>query len=790
MGLSGTRDAGGIVTEQPGALPDPDGAVDLPEFIGLLGELRAWSGMPSYRLLAKRVGPFMRPARVVGTTTVVDAFSPQRRRLDLDLVLAMVRALGVDEAGTARWREAYLRIQRHSKTGGPVGVFGQLPADAATFTGRRRELGRLIAAATHQRADGGARTVAISSIEGMAGVGKTQLAIHAAHELVRAGHFTDIQLHVNLRGFDPALPPADPSAVLAAFLRQLGVPGPQIPADRDERAAMFRDRLRERSALIVLDNAADEDQVRDLIPASPTCLVLVTSRRSLAGLDGVTLHRLSTFSKADSLDLLIRIAGRDRVTAEPEAADTIVEFCDRLPLALALAAARLRSRPAWKCADLADRLRAGRLEAIRGGGRALRPVFDLSYRELPAPLQRVFRLLGHHRGPDLTVPMVAALADLTTQEAETALEALLDENLLSQSAPGRYELHDLLRLLAAELAEAEPEPEPTAPLARLARWAVTTGYAAAVAIDTPQLETIAWEATDPAIRFDGYDDALAWFDREQENLAAVQRAAAGAGLHRFAWQIALVQKHHCIVRYRFARFLTMQQEGVEAAQESGDRQAEALMLSGLGGNYWILDRIDEAADCYLRASRLYQALGDATGEGAALMDCGSIQYARGDLSGAVELYTRALGLLEDPEAQRTRGTTLMNRGAVQRELGRHPEAIDDTQAALALYRTVGDRRSQALALANLAEFQLHDGDFTSALDFYHQELEIGWLMSDARLQGQAHEGIGDAHAAAGRSDAAQKAWRAALLQFEQIDHPQASVLRQRLDPSVVDDTAT
>ena len=741
--------------------------------------------MPSYRALAKQVGPLMRPPRVLSTMTVADAFKTGRRRLDLDLVVAIVRALGEDEPAVVRWRQACIKVHAQAKTGGPLGVFGQLPTDLATFTGRREELARLVVAATNPRdGDGvgvGANTVVISSIEGMAGVGKTQLAIHAAHQLVRAGHFTDVQLHVNLRGFDPEHPPADPSAVLEAFLRQLGVAAQQIPASRDERAAMYRDRLRERGVLVLLDNAADEDQVRDLIPAGPGCLVLITSRRSLAGLDGATPHPIDTLTATESLDLLARIAGHDRVAAEPEAAGRIVQFCDRLPLALALAAARLRSRPAWSLADLADRLHAGQLEAVRAGGRALRPVFDLSYRELPEPLQRVFRLLGHHRGPDLTAPMVAALADLTTDEAQDALEALLDENLVRQTTPGRYELHDLLRLLAAELAEAQPEPDPTAPLARLARWAVTTGYAAAVAIDTPQLEIIASEAADATIRFEDYDDALAWFDQEQQNLAALQQAAADAGLHRFAWQIALVQKQHCVVRYRFAGFLGLQQQAVQAARESGDRKAQALQLSGLGANHWVLNDLDQAADCYQRVVRLYHAIGDATGEGAALADCGAIQHTRGELHRAVELYSQALDLLQGPNARRPRATALMNRGVAHRDLGRHGEAYTDSHAALTLYRTVNDRRSQALALANLAEFQLHDGDITHALDLYRQELEIGRSLSDARLQGQAHEGIGDAHAAAGHDDAADKAWSEALLQFEQINHPQAAVLRQRLD---------
>ncbi|WP_433170362.1 NB-ARC domain-containing protein [Actinoallomurus sp. CA-150999] len=540
--------------EQRGA-PDPGKAEDLAEFIALLGELRVRAGMPSYRTLAKRVGSLMRPARETSLTTVVDAFKADRRRLDLDLVVAIVRALGVDEAGVARWREACVKVHALAKTGGPVGVFGQLPAELATFTGRVHELTRLIETATHRHGSESARTVVISAIEGMAGVGKTQLAVRTAHELVRAGHFTNVQLHVNLRGFDPDVPPADPAAVLEAFLRQLGVPAQHIPVSREERAAMYRDRLRERDALILLDNAADEDQVHDLIPAGPTCLVLITSRRSLAGLDGVTPHLIGTFTDTESLDLLTRIAGRHRVTAEPEAATRIVEYCDRLPLALALTAARLRSRPARSLAEHADRMQAGRLEAIRAGGRAIRPVFDLSYRDLAEPVQRVFRLLGHHPGPDFTPALVAALADIPAHQAEAALEQLHDENLIRQNTPGRYELHDLLRAYATELADADPEPDPTAPVDRLATWAVTTGHAVAHAIGTPPLSGVPPGGAARPMRFASYDKGLTWFDNERQNLAAIQDSAARAGLHHRVWQLASVQKEFGIVRHQFEDFL-------------------------------------------------------------------------------------------------------------------------------------------------------------------------------------------------------------------------------------------
>ncbi|WP_370155725.1 tetratricopeptide repeat protein [Streptacidiphilus sp. EB129] len=759
-----------------------------------MGELRVWAGMPSYRVLAKRVGSVMRPPGAVSVSTVADAFRVGRRRLDLDLVVAIVRALGAEEVVVARWREACVRVHSLARTGGPVGVFGQLPTDLATFTGRREELARLIEAATDPRSSegsSGANTVVISAIEGMAGVGKTQLAIHAAHELVRAGHFADVQLHVNLRGFDPERPPADPSAVLDAFLRQLGVSAQQIPASRDERAAMYRDRLRQRSVLVLLDNAADEDQVRDLIPAGPGCLVLVTSRRSLAGLDGATPHLLGIFTDAEAVDLLARIAGHDRVSAEPEAAKRIVQHCGHLPLALGLVAARLRSRPMWSLADLADRLETGRLEAIRAGGRALRPVFDLSYRGLAAPLQRVFRLLGHHPGPDFTAALVAALADIPENAAEEAIERLQDENLIRQHTPGRYELHDLLRAYAAELAGADPEPDPVGPLARLATWAMATGHAAARAIGAPPLTGFLPEGSGGPICFASYEEGLTWFDQEWPNLTAIQGSAARAGLNRLTWQLALVQKEFRIVRYHLDGFPAVQQLAVTAAQACGDQAAQALMLAGLGSVYWRIDRLDEAEESCLRALQIYRTVViNPTGEGSALVDLGAVHTQRGNNERAVALFTQALDLLQDDDARRARATALQNRGVIQQRLGRLPHAFADTRQALAIYQQLSDRHRECLAVGNLAFFHLVDRDLDNALDLYGEQEHLALLLTDTLLQADALLGTGETHATAGHFDQARHAWQQALHLFQEISHPKAAEARQRLDTTEKEQPST
>ncbi|GAA4873163.1 AfsR/SARP family transcriptional regulator [Kitasatospora terrestris] len=337
----------------------------------------------------------------------------------------------------------------------PVTVLRQLPADLATFTGRGAELAALLDAAAGPI--GSPATVQVTAIEGMAGVGKTRLAVRAAHELARAGRFSQLQFYVDLRGFDPDHEPLDPADVLDGLLRALGVDDHRVPAGLDARAALFRDRLHGREALLLLDNAADEPQVRPLVPAGPGCLVLVTSRRRLAGLDGATIVALDPLSPPEAVDLLAAVAGPWRIAAAPEAAEHIARLCGRLPLALALAASRLRARPAWGLPDLADHLEVGGIRAISAGDRSLRTAFELSYRRLPEPGRRFFRMLAAHPGRDYTARSTAAAAALDPAAACAELEALVDENLLLQDLPGHYRLHDLLHAFAREAAAAESQ---------------------------------------------------------------------------------------------------------------------------------------------------------------------------------------------------------------------------------------------------------------------------------------------------------------------------------------------
>ena len=676
------------------AMPDPDKIVDLAEFIQELGRLRLWGGGPSFRTLAKRVGPLLRPPQVVAHTTVSSVFQPERRRLDLDLVAAIIRALGVDEAGVARWRAACVRVHAEAKTGGAPGAFRQLPPDLATFTGRDEEISRLVAAATAPAA--GTPTVRVWVIEGMAGVGKTQLALHTAHELARAGHYADLQLYANLRGYDPDRPPADPASVLETFLRQVGVAAPHIPQTLEERAAMFRDRLHGRDAVVVLDNAADAEQVRDLIPGSPTCLVLITSRRSLTELPEASVLMLSVFQPQESLRLLGKIAGVDRVAAEPRAAERIVDLGGGLPLAVALAAARLRSRPAWTLHQLAERLAKG-----AGAEPGVTAVLGLSYQGLPPAAQRVFRLLGTDPGLDATVDSVAALAGVGLDEADQVLELLQDEHLLRQQVPGRYELHDLVRAFAAETCRSvDSLADRNAASTRWLDWYLHSVYATTDLVNRnryrngdlprPPALLVAKPADD--------EEARAWLSAERANVLAATRYAATEGWPGYAWRFAQALWTYYFVSGLNSDWAQSLEYGLAAAEADGDTAAQAELRHASGNFNVVSGHLDQALLHTREALRLRKIVDDRVKTAATLGNLGCVLSDMSQYRQGMEIFHEALALMRETGNPHGAASCLHNMGIGACAMGRHRQALDWLAEALALYRESGNEDHQTFVL--------------------------------------------------------------------------------------------
>lgn len=755
--------------QQRGGTPDPGQAADLAEFIGLLGELRAWAGMPSYRSLAKRVGPLMRPARVVSPFTVVDAFKAGRRRLDLDLVVAIVRALGMDDEGVDRWRAACLRVHREVRTGGPAGVLRQLPPDLATFTGRAQELAWLTAAG-----DGG--TVVISAIEGMAGIGKTQLALHAAHCLVRAGRHTDVQLYVNLRGFDPEHEPAEPGAVLGMFLRQLEVPAAQVPAGLAERAAMFRDRMQGRAALVILDNAANSAQVRDLLPAAPSCLVLITSRRSLADLDGAVLHQLGVFSPEEAVLLLSRVVGTQRVAAEPEAAGQIVRACGYVPLAVSIVASRLRARPAWRLADMARRLDRGVGEIV-SAERGLVPVFDLSYQGLPEPARNVFQMLGVHPGTDFTAAAVAALSGLGISEAEAVLELLLDEHLVEQRIPGRYELHDLLLSYARTLAGSLPAGKVRDAVARLTEYHLRSVVRAGTAIANKDRSVALPETNGSGVepeQFASYDAALAWFDAEHANLLAGIGAAMAHQLYTTVWNTAFALRFYQQLRRHIDDWTHNYGLARAAARAAGDQEAEARSLNGLCGARRQGGWFQQAAEYGRQAHELYRRLGDRVGESIALNNLAVALRHMRRFEEAAQVYEQAIAISHALGDSPNEGVALTNAIETYVQLGHHERALRAADRALKILRAVGYRQVEAMLLATLAELHETEGSLPEAEQACRQSLVLAEEVRDRHLQADNLRALGQILARADRAAEADAAWAQAQLRYESLGDQSAA----------------
>ena len=768
------------MTQEHGEQPDPSRVSDISGFVEALGRLRVWAGNPSYRVLAKKVGPLLRPPRTLSHTTLAGVFQPSRRRLDLDLVVATVRALVPDDAEVDRWRAAWYRVHAEAKTGGSVSVLRQLPADLATFTGRVAQLAALTAALGHTGS--GVATVSVRAIEGMAGVGKTQLAVHAAHQMVRAGRFADAQLYVNLHGFDPLYPPSDPAEVLEGFLRALGVPGQFIPAGREQRSAMFRDRLDQRDALVVLDNAAGEDQVSDLIPASPGCLVLITSRRSLAGLDGCEPLVLEAFTDAEAVSLLAAVAGGERVGAEQEAAERVAQLCGRLPLALALAAARLRSRPRWLLEDLAARLDRDGLEAVSAGGRSLSPIFDLSHAALTEPAKRMFHLAALHPGEDFTAEAAASLAGVDAATGQEMLGVLQDEHLVHARTRDRYEIHDLLRRYAVEHAAGYSLPIRRATQARVVEHYLHTAHHAAF-LQFPGRDPSLIPLGTARVAITPLADAAAagrWFEAELSVICGL--IASPSTSPTATWQLAWTLVGHLTKTSRVRELIETQTLALHAAEELGHIGAQAYALDRTSWARSEAHDHDGAEADARRAIEIYRALGDRVYEARQLCTLGLVLSARGDHASCLEQARAALQLsraLSNGD-RRTEARSLNLIGWSMAHLGDAKGAVTFCRQALQLFEEAGDVWGRATALDSLAYAHQELQNYAEAVSTYRRALDLRVEFEAPAQRAWTLLALGDLYRQLDDVVAAKEAFREALALAEKIASPLSSSARQRL----------
>jgi tetratricopeptide (TPR) repeat protein len=655
----------------------------------------------------------------------------------------------------------------------------ELPPAAAHFTGRARELAELtgLLGRPGQEAPG---AVVISAIGGSAGVGKTALAVHWAHQVTR--WFPDGQLYVNLRGHDPGQPVPAIHA-LAGLLRSLGVSGHDIPPDQDDRAARYRSLLAGRRMLIVLDNAGSAEQVRPLLPATPGCVVVVTSRDALAGLvarDGAARLDLDVLPLDEAVALLRELIGA-RANSDPAATAELAEQCCRLPLALRVAAELATSRPAAPLAALTGELAdlRTRLDLLDAGGdprTQLRAVFSWSCHHLDADAARTFRLLGLHPGPDLEPYAAAALTGTTVPQTRRALDALVRAHLVSAAEPGRYGMHDLLRAYSRELTatpDTETETERRAAQARLLDYYL---YAAATAMDTlfpaerhhrPRIPRLA--APVPALAEPG--PARDWLDAERATLVALVGFAAAGGWPSHAVRLApTLGRYLCNGGY-VPEALTAFGHALAAARHTGDRAAQAEALNDIGLIDWLQNRYHQAADRHREALALARAAGDKVGQAQTLGNLGLDETQLGRYTDAVRHQQQALVIYRDLGDRFGEGRALGNLGYARQQQHRYTEAADYHQQSLDSCRQAGDRQGQARALGHLGVIRLRQGRCQQAAGCLGQALVMFRELADPSSEARMLTALAEAYAGLGRSDEAAASLDRALAICRRISEP-------------------
>jgi DNA-binding SARP family transcriptional activator/tetratricopeptide (TPR) repeat protein len=606
----------------------------------------------------------------------------------------------------------------------------ELPPTVPGFTGRSAELAALTGLLDRPGAQAPG-TVVISAIGGTAGVGKTALAVHWAHSV--ADRFPDGQLYVNLRGYDPAQPmPA--SDALAAFLRSLGVPGQDIPPEEDERAARYRSLLADKRMLVVLDNAGSAGQVRPLLPGTPACTVLVTSRDTLAGLaarDGAAHLDLDVLPPEDAVALLRTLIGA-RAAAEPAAAAELAAQCCRLPLALRVAAELAATRPAVPLAGLAGELAdlQTRLDLLTAGedpGTQVRAVFSWSYRRLDTEAARAFRLLGLHPGPDLESYAAAALTCATVPQARQMLDVLTRAHLIQAAAPGRYCMHDLLRGYARELsATVDGGQEQRAAMTRLFDHYL---YTAATAMDTlylaerhrrpriPRPTTPVPPLADPTT-------AREWLDAQRAVLVAAAGHAAARDWPGHATWLAITLFRYLSHGGHSPEALTIYSHALGAARRTGDRATEATALNQIGHVDWQQSRLQQAVDRHRQALALFWEAGDRAGEAEALGSLGLAESALGRYEQAAHHHQGAVAIYRDIGDRLGEARALGNLGLARQRQGRYQEAAGYLQQALDLCRELGDRQGEAMVLGRLGVIDLRLGRYQEAAGYLQQSLAL------------------------------------------------------------------
>jgi tetratricopeptide (TPR) repeat protein/transcriptional regulator with XRE-family HTH domain len=676
-------------------------------FAGMLRQLRAGAGLTQEEL-AEAAG--LNP-RTISDLERGLATTPHK---DTVRLLAGALQLG----GSARVEfEAAARGHTgpgRARGGGVAAATRTLPRDIASFTGRQHELAELADAA----AAGTGGVVSIHAIGGMAGVGKTAFAVHAAHRL--AGRFPAGQVFLPLHAHTPGQHPVDPADALASLLLTIGVPAGQIPADLQARTGLWRDRLAGGQLLLVLDDAADSEQIRPLLPGAGGSLVLVTSRRRLTALEDAQAISLDALPPGEAAGLFVRLAVRPGLSPADPGVGEITRLCGCLPLAIGMAARQLYHHPAWTVAGLAAELAAatGRLELLATENLSVAAAFDLSYADLAPDQQRLFRRLGLHPGTDIDPYAAAALDGTSLAGARRGLQALYDQHLLTEPAPGRYRMHDLIREHARALASRlDPGDDRDRATGRLLDYyqhaaAIADALIASQASTAPVPEAGTGPGLLPVLA--GAEQALAWARAERAGLLACLDQATAAGQHERV--IALTAALAGLLRDDgpWDEAIIRHSTAVQAAQRLGDRRGQADALTHRGDVRVLTGDFPAAAGDLEEALGIYRHLGDRHGQATALTQLGMMRQLTGDYPGAARGLEEAVDTYRHLGDRHGHANALTFLGSMRRMAGDYPGAARDLQEALGVYRHLRDRQGQANVLMNLGDVRRATGDHPGA----------------------------------------------------------------------------
>ncbi|MFD1828604.1 BTAD domain-containing putative transcriptional regulator [Streptomyces desertarenae] len=696
----------------------------------------------------------------------------------------------------------------------------QLPATVPDFTGRSS----FVAELGDQLATAESRIMAVSAVAGIGGVGKTTLAVHVAH--AARDHFPDGQLYVDLQGAGPS--PAEPEAVLGAFLRALGTPDQSVPDGVEERAALYRSLLAGRRILTLLDNARDAAQVRPLLPGTEGCAALITSRMRMVDLAGAHLVDLDVMSPEEAMTLFTKIVGAERVGAEREAAMDVVAACGFLPLAIRIAASRLAARRTWTVSVLARKLadERRRLDELQAGDQAVKATFELGYSQLEPEQARAFRLLGLADGPDISAHAAAALLDRAPEETEDLLESLVDASLLESAAPGRYRYHDLVRLYARTCAERDEHPpsERDAAVSRLLDFYLATA-AGVFALERPGDRTAVHLApTDrPGLVFDGHTAALDWLFAEADCLlACVEQSADGDTLRRAA-DLLVAAKDLADSGTHSLRYERAAASVCRAAQGAGDAWAEGRARIMLTHAHTVAGRFGPADDNARRAMELAQATGDPvagcyapndrgiiaiyqnrhrdgevylnqaieafradgnrTGEASALCNLSRIHLALGRTDSAIRLAEQGVAIYTDMRLTMRLANGRYALGVALTSAGRTRDALEQFDGALGLFRASRQPLWEGVTHLRMAEAHLAAHRPAQAATHAEQALALRGIGGEWR-RGTVLMVLGRALDALGQTDRARACWQDALGIFDSLGSPEAEEAREVLSPSV------